>query len=87
MCIRDRSDKALTHAGTIMPGYTHLQRAQPITFGHHLLAYAEMFLRDIGRLDDAAARMNVSPLGSSALASTCLLYTSKCWIITARDSR
>ena len=68
--IRVLSDKALTHAGTIMPGYTHLQRAQPITFGHHLLAYAEMFLRDIGRLDDAAARMNVSPLGSSALAST-----------------
>ena len=68
--IRVLSDKALTHAGTIMPGYTHLQRAQPIAFGHHLLAYAEMFLRDIGRLDDAAARMNVSPLGSSALAST-----------------
>ena len=68
--IRVLSDKALAHAGTIMPGYTHLQRAQPITFGHHLLAYAEMFLRDIGRLDDAAARMNVSPLGSSALAST-----------------
>ncbi len=47
-----------------MPGYTHLQRAQPITFGHHLMAYAEMFLRDIGRLDDAVKRMNVSPLGS-----------------------
>ena len=62
--------RAETYAGTIMPGYTHLQRAQPITFGHHLMAYAEMFLRDIGRLDDAVRRMNVSPLGSSALAGT-----------------
>ena len=57
-------------AEAIMPGYTHLQRAQPITFGHHLMAYAEMLLRDIGRLDDAIARMDVSPLGSGALAST-----------------
>ena len=62
--------KAEEHAGTIMPGYTHLQRAQPITFGHHLMAYAEMFLRDIGRLDDAMRRMDVSPLGSGALAAT-----------------
>ncbi len=53
-----------------MPGYTHLQRAQPITFGHHLLAYAEMLLRDVGRLDDAVRRMDVSPLGSGALAAT-----------------
>ena len=45
--------KAEEYAGAVMPGYTHLQRAQPITFGHHLMAYAEMFLRDIGRLDDA----------------------------------
>ncbi len=58
------------HANTVMPGYTHLQRAQPITFGHHLMAYTEMFLRDIDRLDDAAKRMDVSPLGSGALAST-----------------
>ena len=58
------------HADTIMPGYTHLQRAQPITFGHHLMAYAQMFLRDIGRLDDAARRMNQCPLGSGALAGT-----------------
>ena len=58
------------HADTIMPGYTHLQRAQPITFGHHLMAYAQMFLRDITRLDDAARRMNQSPLGSGALAGT-----------------
>ena len=62
--------KAETHAGTIMPGYTHLQRAQPITFGHHLLAYAEMLLRDVGRLDDVVRRMDVSPLGSGALAAT-----------------
>ena len=62
--------KAEEHTGTIMPGYTHLQRAQPITFGHHLMAYAEMFLRDIGRLDDTMRRMDVSPLGSGALAAT-----------------
>ena len=55
---------------TILPGYTHLQRAQPIVFAHHLLAYAMMFLRDISRLDDAVARMNYSPLGSCALAGT-----------------
>lgn len=64
------AEKALEHKGTVMPGYTHLQRAQPITFGHHLLAYAEMFLRDISRLDDAKKRMNVCPLGSGALAGT-----------------
>ncbi len=63
-------NKAEEYAGAVMPGYTHLQRAQPITFGHHLMAYAEMLLRDIGRLDDAVKRMNVSPLGSGALAST-----------------
>ena len=54
----------------IMPGYTHLQRAQPITFAHHILAYAMMFIRDDGRLRDAAKRMNLSPLGSCALAGT-----------------
>ena len=63
-------DIAEKHADTIMPGYTHLQRAQPITFGHHLMAYAQMLLRDIGRLDDTAKRMNVNPLGSGALAGT-----------------
>ena len=63
-------DTAEQHADTIMPGYTHLQRAQPITFGHHLMAYAQMFLRDISRLDDAARRMNQCPLGSGALAGT-----------------
>lgn len=61
---------AKVHKSTIMPGYTHLQRAQPITFGHHLLAYAEMLKRDFGRLSDAAARMNYSPLGACALAGT-----------------
>lgn len=55
---------------TIMPGYTHLQRAQPITFAHHILAYAMMFRRDVTRLEDALSRMNVSPLGSCALAGT-----------------
>ena len=63
-------NRAEQHADVILPGYTHLQRAQPITFGHHLMAYAEMLLRDIGRLDDAVRRMDVSPLGSGALAST-----------------
>ena len=61
---------AKQNENTIMPGYTHLQRAQPIVFAHHLMAYAEMFKRDIGRLEDAAARMNVSPLGACALAGT-----------------
>ncbi len=55
---------------TIMPGYTHLQRAQPITFGHHMMAYAQMLLRDIERFNEIAVRMNVCPLGSGALAGT-----------------
>ena len=63
-------DKADECKDMIMPGYTHLQRAQPITFGHHLLAYANMLSRDIGRIDDAVKRMNYSPLGSCALAGT-----------------
>ncbi len=54
----------------VMPGYTHLQRAQPITFAHHMMAYVQMFIRDLGRLDDTAKRMNVCPLGSGALAGT-----------------
>jgi argininosuccinate lyase len=58
------------HAGTIMPGFTHLQPAQPITFGHHCLAYVEMSERDRGRFSDAAKRMNESPLGAAALAGT-----------------
>lgn len=64
------TDKAEQYADAVMPGYTHLQRAQPITFGHHLLAYAEMLLRDIDRLADCRRRMNISPLGSGALAGT-----------------
>ena len=62
--------KASENKDVIMPGYTHLQRAQPISFAHHILAYAMMLVRDIGRLEDAAARMNFSPLGSCALAGT-----------------
>ncbi|MBE6825924.1 MAG: argininosuccinate lyase [Ruminococcus sp.] len=61
---------AAQHTETIMPGYTHLQRAQPITFAHHLLAYAQMLARDLERLDDTAKRMNECPLGSGALAGT-----------------
>ena len=62
--------KAEQYYNCVMPGYTHLQRAQPITFGHHLMAYTEMLLRDKQRLEDAKARMNYSPLGSCALAGT-----------------
>ncbi len=64
------TDKAEEYKGTIMPGYTHLQRAQPITFGHHLMAYAMMLLRDIDRIKDCKRRMNISPIGSCALAGT-----------------
>jgi argininosuccinate lyase len=62
--------KAQDHADDVMPGFTHLQTAQPVTFGHHLLAYVEMFARDYGRLVDARARLNESPLGAAALAGT-----------------
>lgn len=58
------------HLTTVMPGYTHMQRAQPITFAHHLMAYANMLLRDLGRLEDCKKRLNIMPLGSGALAST-----------------
>ena len=63
-------EKAEMHAEDPMPGFTHLQSAQPITFGHHLMAYVEMFGRDAGRFGDARARMNESPLGAAALAGT-----------------
>ena len=63
-------DKAEVHAATIMPGFTHLQTAQPVTFGHHLMAYVEMFGRDRGRLIDARNRLNECPLGAGALAGT-----------------
>ena len=62
--------RALEHAGTVMPGFTHLQTAQPVTFGHHLLAYVEMAGRDRGRFIDARKRLNESPLGAAALAGT-----------------
>ncbi len=62
--------KSAEHKDTVMPGYTHLQRAQPITFAHQILAYAQMFMRDIGRLDDVYKRTNLMPLGSGALATT-----------------
>ena len=64
------NDAAEKYSDTVMPGYTHLQRAQPVVFGQHLLAYEMMFLRDIGRLQDAAKRMNMSPIGACALAGT-----------------
>ncbi|TVS10607.1 MAG: argininosuccinate lyase [Gammaproteobacteria bacterium] len=63
-------DQAEVHADTIMPGFTHLQTAQPVTFGHHLLAYFEMLLRDRARLADCRGRVNILPLGSAALAGT-----------------
>jgi argininosuccinate lyase len=62
--------KALAHAGDVMPGFTHLQSAQPVTLGHHLLAYVEMFARDRGRFQDARRRLNECPLGAAALAGT-----------------
>ncbi len=62
--------QAETHAATLMPGFTHLQPAQPVTFGHHLMAYVEMFGRDASRFEDARARMNESPLGAAALAGS-----------------
>lgn len=64
------AEKAEEYSDAVMPGYTHLQRAQPITFGHHLLAYGEMLLRDLSRLEDCEKRMDVMPLGSCALAGT-----------------
>jgi len=64
------ADKALATAAMVMPGFTHLQPAQPVTFGHHLLAYVEMIARDRGRFADARVRLNESPLGAAALAGT-----------------
>ncbi len=64
------TEQAEAYCDTIMPGYTHLQRAQPITFGHHLMAYSMMLLRDLGRLSDCRKRMNQSPIGCCALAGT-----------------
>ena len=64
------TNRAEEYKSAIMPGYTHLQRAQPITFGHHLMAYAMMLQRDVGRFEDTAKRMDVSPIGCCALAGT-----------------
>jgi argininosuccinate lyase len=64
------AEKALAHHAAVMPGFTHLQSAQPVTFGHHLLAYVEMLSRDRGRFQDARRRLNESPLGAAALAGT-----------------
>ena len=64
------SEKAFSHADAVMPGFTHLQSAQPVTFGHHLMAYVEMIGRDRGRFTDARRRLNESPLGAAALAGT-----------------
>ncbi|MBT9291099.1 argininosuccinate lyase [Prosthecodimorpha staleyi] len=64
------AERAAEHAGTVMPGFTHLQSAQPVTFGHHMLAYVEMLARDRGRMRDARARLNECPLGAAALAGT-----------------
>ena len=68
--VRAVTEKAEAYKSAIMPGYTHLQRAQPITFGHHLMAYAMMLLRDLDRLHDCRKRMNLSPIGCCALAGT-----------------
>jgi argininosuccinate lyase len=68
--MRALATKAASHAADPMPGFTHLQTAQPVTFGHHLLAYVEMLARDRGRLEDARRRLNECPLGSAALAGT-----------------
>jgi argininosuccinate lyase len=67
---RELAAKALRHAATVMPGFTHMQTAQPVTFGHHLLAYVEMAARDRSRFADARKRLNESPLGAAALAGT-----------------
>src|SRR3954449_12217567 len=64
------AERALEHADVVMPGFTHLQTAQPVTFGHHLLAYVEMAARDRGRFADARKRLNENPLGAAALAGT-----------------
>src|SRR5690606_35582001 len=62
--------RAAEHAATVMPGFTHLQAAQPVTFGHHLMAYVEMFGRDRSRVRDCIARLDECPLGAAALAGT-----------------
>ena len=68
--LKDQLHAAEANAETIMPGFTHMQSAQPVTFGHHLMAYVEMFGRDAARFEDARARMNECPLGAAALAGS-----------------
>ena len=75
-------DKAEENKDAIMPGYTHLQRAQPITFGHHLMAYASMLVRDIGRMKDAVKRMNLSPLGANAPSKVSSCQNKTLWTTT-----
>ena len=72
------AEKALKHADVVMPGFTHLQTAQPVTFGHHLLAYVEMAARDRGRFADAQSRLNDSPLGAAADVSQ-FEHSSRAW--------
>ena len=74
---------AKENVDTVMPGYTHLQRAQPVTFAHHLLAYSAMFMRDYDRLNDTKKRLNYSPLGSCALAGTTYNTTAPLFYRTA----
>ena len=82
--------RAKEYAAAIMPGYTHLQRAQPITFGHHLMAYAMMLQRDVTRMEDALRRMNYSPLGSCAWRARPMIPTAwpwrRRWALTALRS-
>ena len=73
------------NSGVVMPGYTHLQRAQPVLFGHHLLAYYEMFDRDRGRLKDCFRRVDMMPLGSGALAGT-VLPIDRLFVAAHRDA-
>jgi argininosuccinate lyase len=75
---RALAEKAANHAATVMPGFTHLQTAQPVTFGHHLLAYVEMVARDRSRLADARRRLNECPLGAAALAGTSFPLDREC---------
>src|SRR5499433_3912435 len=79
---RALAEHALAHAATVMPGFTHLQTAQPVTFGHHLLAYVEMAARDRGRFADARKRLNECPLGAAALAGTSFPLDR---VMTAKD--
>ena len=73
---RGLAARSLESAAMVMPGFTHLQSAQPVTFGHHLLAYVEMLARDAGRFSDARNRLDECPLGAAALAGTSFSMTA-----------